>query len=1698
MINYESRQKLIEKYREDFEKKNKLKLRLLDSESKDLYPELYNISVYNKRSVELTQKATEKLNTGAYKTFSGFMKKHYKKLIDLMIHKDDKEKYYYIIDKYKQFQYSEGTTRRSVRSKMYSPHINNAFKLIYNYYWFRFYECSLASYILNDMAEEKLDVKVNSSSYICRLGCLDDMIAAGIDFGDKELIKAIQDIIMSENNTGVVTVDIIRGILKSSNEELHTLLGDFLLAARLQEGVRQAVCENADCGTPEGFLKVFEIICDNNLIRYSSIKRAVATWIGICDESNLDRISNKLVLLMRECINDKSMALKKTESNDSIEIMVALWSLGFYDVEDAIEVMKNYVSHGSRNQILTMSYYNLALDYKDFSDVTAKKIIEEYGSDFEIIAAFMPTYLSSVDYLAHQVENKENKTSPYKIVPVTHLFTSEEEARKHFDIIKNLYDEMPKKKLEFSPCIFPWYRVYLSKTQLIKRICIIAYAVGDSRMIDYASSQLSNIDISENYSSRYVYMEMLLHNPKTDLQKDMLVSYVADKETYTSRVAYSLVKNMELCDKHYRSLENMLRFKSNNIRENVIKLLLKQSGEAIVSSVSRLLDDKKEEVRTGGLDLAIQLRNNPDFEDSYRECVDIVSKIENPTPKEKILIDEISGTSSANKVLNEEGYGLYNPNQQTRLIDISIDKNILKEYFDIPTITLTKIFDSLGELIDTHRNKEYTDINGEVRLLGNGLYVIAHGKDVPYEDAFPYKEIWCEFFEKHIKTYKVLLNLYMALNHGYKDIKEPDVLKEQEILIFGKGIIECVINENIYFKKGAYIGRSFYHVIINMLMSIYEDKAVNREIAKAAITKFTEEFPKEALWYSSKSPYGKREIPFTDTGEVGFFKKCLESWKTDEEFQEMFVMFYKIDDTMEFYKADKGTNNSYGNSWNCCLNILDYMYAYNMELVRNNDVYKAIFDGIGLKSSLSGLSCFYKEKLTTYEKQKLEKYGIDEDTDIKDHPLAKSGSYFYMNTVDKILEVELRRGDTPTVFSIYIHSISCIYGMERLIDILKALGKDSLDRSTYFWSADTSKKSCLSHLLKVCYPMKGDTAEKLSKLIKDSGINEQRLIETAMYSPQWMDIIGEYICIQGFKSGCYYFMAHMNERFDDKKKAMIAKYTPLEMEMLHNGAFDLNWFKEAYEMLGEDDFNKLYDAAKYISDGSKHSRARKYADAALGRVTLSKLEATINNKRNKDLLMSYGLVPIKNKADILDRYQYLQAFLKESKQFGSQRKASEALAVEIALENLAICAGYTDVTRLTLMAETEMINSFASFLSWNEIDGVAVKLDINEYGQTSILYKKNDKLLKSAPAAIKKNPYNLEIKNIGKKLKDQYSRTKHMFEEAMENRTEFTISELLSLRDNPVISSIINNLVFISDDNETVNIGFLANEGLLDYDENEIKLGLDSSIRLAHSFDLYKNGCWHEYQRLFFSKESIEKQRKQPFKQVFRELYVKVDEELDKNKSMMFAGNQIQPQRTVGCLKNRKWIADYEEGLQKIYYKDNIVANIYALADWFSPSDIEAPTLEWVVFSNRKTFEALKLKEVPDIVYSEVMRDVDLAVSVAHAGGVDPETSHSTVEMRKVIIEFNLPLFGISNVILEGNHGIIKGKRAEYNINLGSGIIHKAGGPMINVLPVHSQSRGKLFLPFIDEDPKTAEIMSKIVLFARDEKIKDPYILKQI
>ena len=119
-----------------------------------------------------------------------------------------------------------------------------------------------------------------------------------------------------------------------------------------------------------------------------------------------------------------------------------------------------------------------------------------------------------------------------------------------------------------------------------------------------------------------------------------------------------------------------------------------------------------------------------------------------------------------------------------------------------------------------------------------------------------------------------------------------------------------------------------------------------------------------------------------------------------------------------------------------------------------------------------------------------------------------------------------------------------------------------------------------------------------------------------------------------------------------------------------------------------------------------------------------------------------------------------------------------------------------------------------------------------------------------------------------------------------------------------------------------------------------------------------------------------------------------------------------------------------------------------------------------------------------------------MVVSIAFVGGVDPETGQSTKELRAAIVRCTAELMKFVNVSVNGNHVHIKGTLANYTVHLGSGLVRQEGGTEIPIIPVHSQHRGRIYLPFMDEDPKMVEILSKVVLLAEDRKLKDPTILQ--
>ena len=104
----------------------------------------------------------------------------------------------------------------------------------------------------------------------------------------------------------------------------------------------------------------------------------------------------------------------------------------------------------------------------------------------------------------------------------------------------------------------------------------------------------------------------------------------------------------------------------------------------------------------------------------------------------------------------------------------------------------------------------------------------------------------------------------------------------------------------------------------------------------------------------------------------------------------------------------------------------------------------------------------------------------------------------------------------------------------------------------------------------------------------------------------------------------------------------------------------------------------------------------------------------------------------------------------------------------------------------------------------------------------------------------------------------------------------------------------------------------------------------------------------------------------------------------------------------------------------------------------------------------------------------------------------------STIDLRKTIIEYTCQLMKLNNVDVQEHFANVKGKYNDYSVHLGSGMIHQLAGGSIHMVPIWSGQCGKVYLPFLDEDPLTAQIITKIVMLAEDYKIKDPSILAQI
>lgn len=1549
--------------------------------------------------------------------------------------------------------YTTGYCRRSVRSQNINLHCRNIMVELGSFLILRATGFSTCQILNGGRTLEEIK---EISSWLDITAWLTAMIKKG----DKECIGYIKEAIISENNANRISHGLLKAIVKSGNKELLELEGKLLLAARLQEGLRQAIVETMDEGTTYGYIYLLKIVKDNNLQRFAAVKRGLAVTTGLGETEAPERINDKFINLIYKYLNNPEEAKLAVESNDAMEVYLGLWSLAFFNVNDIMAPIETLISSAPAYKVEAAMLMLETVQNPGLCRKLVSKALHLRNEEHSIIAGVLPLYLDSRNY----------QMSLYgelgELPSFENFFESQEDAIHDFEILVKLTESV-KASETFNPYVFPWHSMTLSRSDVAMKIVKIALLLNLPEYIDRSLDYVMYLDSF----NRAVAIRYLLQNPSTTKQISFIVNSMSDRGTESRDISCEIVQRLhkegKLTFDNYLLMEDILRLKASNMRISIISILSSLPDEEAKASVCRLINSNTVERRLAGLDMLKNWIDNGERLELVKSLLPIVDGIKRPTSKEKVLIQNILNSTNINNNIYSasNGFGLYNPKEEILLNTYSPkDFDIEKALTFSDKNRAVNVMRKIMKLIEENADYEFVNSWNMTVRMGNSPKIESSGNGLR---SLAMSEMWKDFYEKEINSSSDLLRMEVAIN-DFEEYDSPFFPLFERVLgkVFHKESMMAELKDLPYYPQAR--------VVMNDLIYEYVSSPETLRTCVNIMSVFLSSAKEEELVHKYKASYffyGQEE-EHSLLGVWPLSKFCQILKQSSQKYDDnIFIDSFSV--RYNFYRK-----LGYKRDFNP-INPFEYFRMWNMGKISDNQFWHEM---MGREAS-SGMIDLFTSRLPKSSKR------YNRQNDIKE--LTTVQCSLVNRAVDRILEIELQRGDTPTLVTKLASKINVVSGIDYLIKILVGLGTEKPKCS--FWGLGDNKRDTFTWLLHVSCPTETDTASMLKEKAKEAGISDEKLVEAAMYSPCWLELVEKAIGWKGLESAAYYFIAHTGERLDEKVKSHIIRYTSVTPEDFVDGAFDPVWFKEVYKQLGKKHFEIVYDSAKYISESNRHTRARKLSDASLGVLKVKDVQKEISEKRNKDLVVALGLIPLgRNRMkDLHQRYAFLNKFLKESKQFGSQRQISEARAVKLALDNLARTAGFGDSTRLTWSMEADLVKDVAEYFMPKDLGGLTVYIEIGE-ASPEIIIESKGKYLQSIPTRFKKDKYVEHMREVYKQLKDQHIRGRALLESAMIDCSDFTGEEIMRLHENPIIWNMFSRLVLINNENK---FGFPGEDGrsIVSADGEVFIISSEDSLRIAHPYDLMIAGVWGVYQSVLF-----ERQWRQPFKQVFRELYVPTNEEKDQAKSMRYSGNQIMPARTAGILKKRNWVVDYENGLQKVCFNSDITAVIYAMADWFSPADIEAPTLEYVAFYDRRSLKDKKIKDVNPVTFSEIMRDVDLAVSVAHAGGVDPETSHSTIEMRRVIIEHAMPMFGISNVEIVGNFAKIKGILGNYNIHLGSGVIHKEGGAQIAVLPIHSQNRGRIFLPFLDEDPKTAEIISKILLFAEDTKIKDPSILSQI
>lgn len=1479
------------------------------------------------------------------------------------------------------------------------------------------------------------------------------LFASAINIDDA-IGREVFDILIAsaegEHEIGAMGRHIPRALLVANRPDGWDFIERLLLAAQRQEGLRQTILETVDEAHPQAFQRMIRLILDHNLVRFSATVRAIDVWFGFGWESVQGRVVHTLLEQALQFLTDNDARQSGLQSHDPQTIYLALWATAFHDAKNAIAPAEYILKSTSQEHRFIATHFLAQLQIPP-AYISLLRILKD---DDLVIATTALNGLNGLDLADTDL----------------------------FEILEVRIEAFPKQAKIYKGLVWPWISIVSDRQKAAKILIGNLGTRSPNRLSSYLP--LMNAD------NRYSAVRQLADTKKSDADtRAMMLKLVGDASRYVREAALKALgeTNQTISETEAQALERLLTRKATDLRRGVITLLLGQSDDLVLKSAERLLAAKKSPERLAGLELLHQLIETKRSPEVCRAICQHYQASQKKINKQELTLLETILVEQTKTVTLEDALGLMDVSARTRpQLPKAKEPRFHNQSLKKIAPDVVDVIFSLDALIQKHQDEPIiieTWQGKEEVLLANAH----HGFPMPDADQsreenlarLPLRDIWESWWAQQPATLResqcILLYAQASLAGRYFNHYIPDPLPSKWVQKIRKKIFAPIKRDKLQYEP---IIECMLHWLI--WLTPVQDTP---DILLDAVTYTFSLIPQAEL---------KRERDPNDYNDKDWrLNLDLLGWlNVTHTHRSKFPDYWQDKHHTRFWHLMRWFDEPHSNATRNRPSLNDLLKAYGAGSATEADLLDQL---LGARPATPKWSYYGQgfQDLRHLSKRK-------SPPEIAQYPILAD---LVQRCRQRIIELELRRGDMPTAASEPAMDLSSVEGVDTVISLLQTFGKENFIRG---WTYDSlSRSAVFSHLIRVSFPKLGEAPELFAEKATATNIPQSRLVELAIYAPQWTPYVECALQWPGFTEAIWWIHAHTKDQrwqvdndIRDLWQAQSSERTPLSAQDLLDGAVDVAWFEQFYVTLGPDRWAKLLKASKYASGGGGHKRAQLFADALLGQVDQGSLVARIENKRHQDSVRALGLLPLsktkKESSELLARYEIIQAFQRGSRKFGAQRQASEKLAARISLENLARTAGFPDPVRLEWAMEAQSLADLADGYIETTVDDVTLRLSINQQGNPDLTVEKKGKLLKAVPARLRKEADVVAIRERKTTITRQVSRMRTSLEAAMCRGDFFFGHELQSLSTHPVLKPLLEDLIFIGDQ----GLGYPIDQGqtLLAFDGQTTPISAETRLRIAHPYDLWQTSDWPSWQRSCFQQERI-----QPFKQVFRELYVFTDTEMTQGfLSRRYEGQQVNPRQALTLLGKRGWVNYPEEGIRRTFHQAGLSAWLTFMGYNFTPTDVEGLTIEYIGFAKQGDWKPLNPADINPRLFSEVMRDLDLVVSVAHVGGVNPEATASTVEMRTALLLETCQLLQIDNVQVKRSHAIIEGQLGNYSIHLGSSIVHRQPGGALCIVPVHAQHRGRLFLPFADDDPKTAEVIAKVLLLARDDQIKDPTILEQI